>query len=195
MVEDMVSASGNWDWTRISPLLPLEVQDHIAVVQPPQCNLASTSGSIYGVRWASRFAIYYWLLWKDRCSVVLDSDNVPRDDILARGNRLVTECVNVLNSRLRNPTSDSLQAPQWSRPAQGWILQQTSHSLSENRLVASIRYWTDHNWKLVILHISRTCNMLADKLSAWGSLNSQQVETFSCPPLPLVAAVDTDKSS
>ncbi|KAK8548599.1 hypothetical protein V6N12_061510 [Hibiscus sabdariffa] len=34
-----------------------------------------------------------------------------------------------------------------------------------------------------------------DDLSAWGRLNSQQVEILPYPPSSLVAAVNTDKSS
>ncbi|KAK9019532.1 hypothetical protein V6N11_054050 [Hibiscus sabdariffa] len=63
------------------------------------------------------------------------------------------------------------------------ILQRTSHSLSGNNLIASIRYWTDHNWELVIRHIPRTCNMLADKLSTWGRLNSHEVVTLPNPQI------------
>ncbi|KAK8623953.1 hypothetical protein V6N13_065313 [Hibiscus sabdariffa] len=60
---------------------------------------------------------------------------------------------------------------------------------------SSIRYWTDLNWELVIRHIPRTCNLLADKLSAWGRLNSQEVVTLPSPPSSMVVDVETAKSS
>ncbi|KAK8547167.1 hypothetical protein V6N13_097886 [Hibiscus sabdariffa] len=126
-------------------------------------NLGCTAISVYGDQWESRFAIYCWLLWKDRCSAILDSYHTPREDVLSRGARLMHEC--------------------------------TSHSLSGNGLVASIRYWIDHNWELVIRHIPRTCNILADKLADWGRLNSQEVGTLANPPLSMVVDVETDKSS
>ncbi|KAK8982526.1 hypothetical protein V6N11_046446 [Hibiscus sabdariffa] len=40
-LQDMVSASGNWDWFRLAPLLPLEVLEQIAEVQPPQKSSAA----------------------------------------------------------------------------------------------------------------------------------------------------------
>ncbi|KAL4302962.1 hypothetical protein GQ457_10G024650 [Hibiscus cannabinus] len=86
-----------------------------------KCNLVSTSGPMYGERWKSRFAIYCWLLWKDRCSAVLDSGNIPREDILARGDRLVNECVNVFINNMRSSHSVNTDSLQWSRPAPGWI--------------------------------------------------------------------------
>ncbi|KAL4360714.1 hypothetical protein GQ457_04G022170 [Hibiscus cannabinus] len=41
MVADMVSVSDDWDWSRISPLLPPEIRDRIADVQPPQVGLGA----------------------------------------------------------------------------------------------------------------------------------------------------------
>ncbi|KAK8613541.1 hypothetical protein V6N13_101300 [Hibiscus sabdariffa] len=114
-----VTARGLWARV-IHPELLVEFL-HISFDVWLQCNLTSTYGSTYGDRWDSWFAIYCWLLWKDRCSVVLDSDHVPREDVLARGDRLVSECVSVLSSRLRNPTFDFIQPPQWSQPALGWV--------------------------------------------------------------------------
>ncbi|KAK8979996.1 hypothetical protein V6N11_061217 [Hibiscus sabdariffa] len=187
-----------------------------------QRNLGCTAISVYGDQWESRFAIYCWLLWKDRCSAILDSYHTPREDVLSRGARLMHECVRVLHTRLHNSTPKSMQSMKLSRPAPGWVKGnvdasvnttngqvaigginqeehgvwiQTSHSLSGNGLVASIRYWIDHNWELVIRHIPRTCNILADKLADWGRLNSQEVGTLANPPLSMVVDVETDKSS
>ncbi|KAK8563605.1 hypothetical protein V6N12_035750 [Hibiscus sabdariffa] len=51
-------------------------------------NLApATTDLIHGSRWKSRFAIYCWLLCKDRGSVILALDNTYREDIISRGNR------------------------------------------------------------------------------------------------------------
>ncbi|KAK8546570.1 hypothetical protein V6N12_027347 [Hibiscus sabdariffa] len=43
MVADMISTSGNWDWSRLPPLLPPDIRDQIAVVQPPQAWLGSNT--------------------------------------------------------------------------------------------------------------------------------------------------------
>ncbi|KAK8993536.1 hypothetical protein V6N11_033631 [Hibiscus sabdariffa] len=235
-----------------------------------KCNLVSTSGLMNGERWKSRFTIYCWLLWKDRCSAVLDSDNIPREDILARGNRLVHECVNVFINNMRRSPSVLTDSLQWSRPTPGWIrgnvdasvhtanglaviggvirdkngdwivgftrpvgrcsvllaelwalhdmlarawsfgfrrvvietdcleviwiLQRSSNSLSGNGLVASIWYWIDQNWELVVCHSPRTCNLFADRLATWGRLNSQEALTLLSPPSSLLAVVEADKS-
>ncbi|KAK8632154.1 hypothetical protein V6N13_028931 [Hibiscus sabdariffa] len=53
----------------------------------------SAAAPLYDTRWESRFAVFYWLLWKDHCSAVLNSDYSPKDDILFRDNRLVDECI------------------------------------------------------------------------------------------------------
>ncbi|KAK8515136.1 hypothetical protein V6N12_001295 [Hibiscus sabdariffa] len=79
--------------------------------------------------------------------------------------------------------------------ARGVWTRRTSHSLSGNGLVDSIRYWIDHNWELVIRHIPRTCNILADKLATWGRLNAHEVMNLASPPSSMVADVETGKSS
>ncbi|KAK9001350.1 hypothetical protein V6N11_083136 [Hibiscus sabdariffa] len=130
-----VTARGLWARV-IHPELLVEFL-HISFDVWLQCNLTSTYGSTYGDRWDSWFAIYCWLLWKDRCSVVLDSDHVPREDVLARGDRLVSECVSVLSSRLRNPTFDFIQPPQWSQPALGWVKGSTAEDLGAGHAEAA----------------------------------------------------------
>ncbi|KAK8991786.1 hypothetical protein V6N11_062778 [Hibiscus sabdariffa] len=324
MVADMVTDFGTWDWPRISPLLPPDIRDQIAAVQPPprnwigpdtpgwrwtgnrqfttssaysylsdlemstkdpiwkkvwalyqylndstgcdiyeastedmdhvlrHCDVArslwcrvllpdlleefmitpfdvwlrqnvslANVGLLYGDWWSARFVIYCWLLWKDRCSVVLASDRTSREDILPRGNRLLDECVQVSNSRPCHYVSTVILDQLWSHPAPGWvkgnvdatvhtgngqaaigdclevirILQWISHSLSGNGLHASIRKWTEQDWKLVIRHIPRTCNTLADKLSTWGRLNSQEIETFMNPHSPLISGLIMDQNS
>ncbi|KAL4281343.1 hypothetical protein GQ457_03G023890 [Hibiscus cannabinus] len=72
------------------------------------------------------------------------------------------------------------------------ILQRSSNSLS---VVASIRLWIVQNWELVVCYSSRICNLLADKLAAWGRLNSQDVLTLPSPPSSLLAVVEADKNS
>ncbi|KAL4308369.1 hypothetical protein GQ457_01G026590 [Hibiscus cannabinus] len=263
-----VTARGIW-----SRVIRLEL--FVAFLQIPfdewfKCNIVSTSGPMYGERWKSMFAIYCWLLSKDRCSAVLDSDNIPKEDILARGDRLVNECVNVFINNMRSSHSVNTESLQWSRPAPGWIkgnvdasvhtanglaaiggvirdengdwivgftrpvghcsvllvelwvlhdmlarawsfgfrrviietdfleviriLQRSLNSFSGNGLVASLRYWIDQNWELVVCHSPRTCNLLADRLATWGRLNSQDALTLSSPPSSLLVVVEADKS-
>ncbi|KAK8575301.1 hypothetical protein V6N12_062976 [Hibiscus sabdariffa] len=39
MVADMVNNDGEWDWQRLTPLLPKEKLEYIASIQPPRTNL------------------------------------------------------------------------------------------------------------------------------------------------------------
>ncbi|KAK8554229.1 hypothetical protein V6N12_031198 [Hibiscus sabdariffa] len=365
----MVSASGGWDWPRISPLLPPEVLDQIAAIQPPQGWLDSdtpgwrwtvsrqfTTASayafimdtdlssidpiwkkiwylpipqrvrtflwltlhdqnltnaeraarglwrrvlqpdflsdflhmpfdewlrnnisrsidtpLYGPRWEARFAVFYWLLWKDRCSAVLGSDYNPKDDILFRGNRLVDACIQGAANKFQVSHHEQPPTPHWCLPIPGWvkgnvdasvhtstgqaaiggllrddcgdwvvgftrpvgrcsvlvaelwtlhdmlhcawnrgfrkvliesdclevirILQQTSPSLSSTGLVASILCLTEYDWELVIRHVLRESNALADRLSKWGRIHSPETVILVHPPSTLNALVNAEKGS
>ncbi|KAK9012817.1 hypothetical protein V6N11_040850 [Hibiscus sabdariffa] len=48
--------------------------------------IGSLVAAARGVDWGMRFAIFCWLLWKVRCSTVLDGDYVERESMLDRGN-------------------------------------------------------------------------------------------------------------
>ncbi|KAK8628571.1 hypothetical protein V6N13_009158 [Hibiscus sabdariffa] len=133
----------------------------------------------YGPCWEARFAVFCWLLWKDRCSAVLGLDYNPKDDILFRGNRLVDECI--------QGAANKFQVIR--------ILQRTSPSLSSMGLVASILCLTEHNWELVIRHIPREGNALADSLSKWGRIHSPETVILDDPPSTLYALVNADKGS
>ncbi|KAL4283751.1 hypothetical protein GQ457_16G013400 [Hibiscus cannabinus] len=54
-------------------------------------------------------------------SVVLSSDPTSREDILARGNRLLDEYVQVSNSRPCHYVSTAIPDQLWSHPAPGWV--------------------------------------------------------------------------
>ncbi|KAK9037431.1 hypothetical protein V6N11_022342 [Hibiscus sabdariffa] len=171
----------------------------------------------YGPRWEARFAIFYWLLWKDRCSVVIGSDFNLKDDLLFRGNRLVEECFQGATNRLLVSRHEQASTPTWCLPIPGWvkgnvdasvntntdqaaievirILQRSSPSLSSTGLVASIQCLTERPWELVIRHVPRSGNALADKLSKWGRIHSPDSVLFDHPPSFLSAMVTADKGS
>ncbi|KAK8637446.1 hypothetical protein V6N13_064865 [Hibiscus sabdariffa] len=127
---------------------------------------------LYGPRWEARFAVFCWLLWKDRCSPVLGSDYNPKDDILFRGNRLVDECIQGAANKF-----------------------QTSPSLSSTGLVASILRLTEYDWELVIRHVPREGNALADMLSKWGRIRSPKNVILVHPPSTLNALVNAANGS
>ncbi|KAK9041072.1 hypothetical protein V6N11_016195 [Hibiscus sabdariffa] len=156
---------------------------------------------LYGPRWEARFAVFCWLLWKDRCSAVLGSDYNPKVDILFRGNRLVDECIQGAANKFQVSRHEQPPTPHWCLPIPGWvkeviqILQRTSPSLSSTGLVASILRLTEHNWELVIRHIPREGNALADSLSKWGRIHSPETVILDHPPSTLYALVNADKGS
>ncbi|KAK8676972.1 hypothetical protein V6N13_142529 [Hibiscus sabdariffa] len=102
----------------------------------------------------------------------LGSDYNPKDDILFRGNRLVDECIQGAANKF-----------------------QTSPSLSSTGLVASILRLTEYDWELVIRHVPRKGNALADRLSKWGRIHSPETVILVHPPLTLNALVNAEKGS
>ncbi|KAK9034590.1 hypothetical protein V6N11_050747 [Hibiscus sabdariffa] len=71
--------------------------------------------------WGMRFSVYCWLLWKRRCSLVLDVDFIERETVLDWSNRIIEDCKAVY-SPLRTATT-VVQRPVWSweGPPHGWV--------------------------------------------------------------------------
>ncbi|KAK8984899.1 hypothetical protein V6N11_064445 [Hibiscus sabdariffa] len=259
-------------WSRVVPPVFLSDFLHMPFDEWLRNNIGrSIDTPLYGPRWEARFAVFCWLLWKDRCSAVLGSDYSPKDDILFRGNRLVDECFQGVANKLMVSRHEQAPTPHWCLPTPGWvkgnmdaavntntgqaaiggllrddcgdwvvgftwpigrcsvlvaelwalydmlhcawdrgfrkvlietdclevirILQRTSPSLSNTGLVASIMRLTEHNWELVIRHVPRSGNALADRLSKWGHLYSPESVMLDYPPSFLYALVNTDKGS
>ncbi|KAK8498327.1 hypothetical protein V6N12_024990 [Hibiscus sabdariffa] len=56
-------------------------------------NLSCTDAWMGGrMEWGACFSVWCWLLWKFRCSRVLDEDFIEREGIYDRGCRLLVEC-------------------------------------------------------------------------------------------------------
>ncbi|KAK9002467.1 hypothetical protein V6N11_025145 [Hibiscus sabdariffa] len=71
--------------------------------------------------WAMEFSIYCWLLWKLRCSMVLDSDFVEHESVLDRGRRLILECKAEFAASTRVPAATSDSEQRWEGPQRGWV--------------------------------------------------------------------------
>ncbi|KAL4291930.1 hypothetical protein GQ457_14G018930 [Hibiscus cannabinus] len=67
------------------------------------------------------FAIYCWLLWKLRCSMVLDSSFVERGSVWDRGRWLLLECQAVNAAAVRGPDAGLSAEVRWTSPPSGWI--------------------------------------------------------------------------
>ncbi|KAK9017223.1 hypothetical protein V6N11_079705 [Hibiscus sabdariffa] len=65
--------------------------------------------------WGMRFAIWCWLLWKLRCSMIFDDDFSEREDLLHRGLRLITECERVFGMTVPARVTEVRTPVRWER--------------------------------------------------------------------------------
>ncbi|KAK9024640.1 hypothetical protein V6N11_004798 [Hibiscus sabdariffa] len=174
------------------------------------------------VDWPTRFPVLCWLLWKRRCSLLLDSEANYMDDILTRGNRLVEECSRAV-STVPQTTLRYVDQSRWTAPPQGCIklnvnavVSPTSHkagiggvfrdahgrwilgftrfvgALSHNSLVSSIKEMLVREWRVVVQHVSRASNKVADKLAARGRELGSKQTYFSSPPADVMDVVEEE---
>ncbi|KAK8488636.1 hypothetical protein V6N11_013843 [Hibiscus sabdariffa] len=174
----------------------------------------SAAAPLYDTRWESRFAVFYWLLWKDHCSAVLNSDYSPKDDILFRDNRLVDECIQGnVDASVRATTGQAAISGLLRDECGDWLVGFTrlvgrcSVSIAElwalhdmlicawSRGFRKVIIKTDCLEDLVIRHVPWDGNALEDRLSKWGRLHSQEAMTLAQPPSSLCALVSMDKES
>ncbi|KAK8997504.1 hypothetical protein V6N11_012063 [Hibiscus sabdariffa] len=81
----------------------------------------STSWGGSSSNWGMRFAIWCWLLWKLRCSMIFDDDFSEREDLLHRGLRLITECERVFGMTVPARVTEVRTPVRWCGPARGWV--------------------------------------------------------------------------
>ncbi|KAK9038062.1 hypothetical protein V6N11_022955 [Hibiscus sabdariffa] len=78
-------------------------------------NISGSLPAIIGrTDWDMEFAIYCWLLWKLRCSMVLDLSFVERESVWDRGRRLLVECQAVFAASVRGPAAGSSAETRWA---------------------------------------------------------------------------------
>ncbi|KAK8560817.1 hypothetical protein V6N13_026252 [Hibiscus sabdariffa] len=118
--------------------------------------------------WGMEFAIYCWLLWKLRCSMVLDPSFVERESVWERGRRLLVECQAVFAAAVRDPAALSISAKRWIGPQRGWIKGNVDAAVSIG---------------------DGSCNGVADKLAKHGQKASLQGLLFAVPPGPVALVV------
>ncbi|KAK8516544.1 hypothetical protein V6N12_038784 [Hibiscus sabdariffa] len=112
--------------------------------------------------WGMEFAIYCWLLWKLRCSMVLDPSFVERESVWDRGRRFLVECQAVFAASVRDPAALSISEKRWIRPQRDWIKGNVDAAVS--------------------IGDGRSCNGVADKLAKLGQQASLQGLRFVVPP-------------
>ncbi|KAK9024491.1 hypothetical protein V6N11_004651 [Hibiscus sabdariffa] len=68
-----------------------------------------------------RFSIFCWLLWKNRCSALFDTEHYVREGILDKGDRLILECNKVFSySKVYQPRP-GVREMFCKGPARDWV--------------------------------------------------------------------------
>ncbi|KAK8593229.1 hypothetical protein V6N12_045313 [Hibiscus sabdariffa] len=98
-VASFVSDSGSWDWDLLSQLLPHRGE----------------------AEWPVRFAVFCWLAWKRRCSLLLDANYVDRGDFITHGLALAANYLDGFKSDPPLRNSGCTSATMWSCPRIGWV--------------------------------------------------------------------------
>ncbi|KAK8617457.1 hypothetical protein V6N13_080373 [Hibiscus sabdariffa] len=70
--------------------------------------------------WSMRFSVYCWLLWKRRCSIVLDTDFIERESVLDWATRFIEDCNIAYNPLRTAPTVVQRPVRSWEGPPHGW---------------------------------------------------------------------------
>ncbi|KAK8568483.1 hypothetical protein V6N12_007032 [Hibiscus sabdariffa] len=197
MVMDMVTISGEWDWDRLSMLLPSDCLDRIAADNSEtgsQHEDILTRGNRLAAEYAHGFAPSTRQLSIGSVPPRSWSRPVPGftrsigvcyalvaelwavHDMLACAWRenfhqiiLETDCFEIIR-----------------------ILSHTSRALVSDGLVKVILEWTQREWKLVVRHVSRDCNHLADRIAASGRTTSRSGMVIADSPASLAALVEEE---
>ncbi|KAK8977930.1 hypothetical protein V6N11_059559 [Hibiscus sabdariffa] len=120
--------------------------------------------------WGVKFSIFCWLLWKLRCSMVLDGDFVERESVLNQGNCLMLECKAVFSASGLVPAATSHLEQRWEGPQSGWI----------KGNVDAMR-----SGQVRICHVCRSRNGVVDKLVSLGRHSMRYGRIFAVPPGPM----------
>ncbi|KAK8998476.1 hypothetical protein V6N11_083865 [Hibiscus sabdariffa] len=156
------------------------------------------------IQWNCRFAVYCWLLWKERCTTIFDPMAIVHDNLLVHGSRLAMEYTTTFTTIPRQLSPVTGHDSFWSRPPRGWVKGNIDASCS----VLAAELWVVHDmlaqawrlnfrqvdWKLVIRHVSRDRNHLTDKIAALRRSASKNGELLLNPPASLVTRVEDDIS-
>ncbi|KAK8584395.1 hypothetical protein V6N12_068639 [Hibiscus sabdariffa] len=140
-------------------------------------NLSCTDAWMCGrMEWGACFSVWCWLLWKFRCSRVLDEDFIEREGIYDRGCRLLVECESTFGVTVA-PVRELHRRQCWVGPARGWVKLNVDAA----------------DWVVFVRHVPRECNGVADSLAALGRDYGWQGSTFPAPPRGIVHRLDDER--
>ncbi|KAK8564185.1 hypothetical protein V6N12_036315 [Hibiscus sabdariffa] len=179
VLRSCVAAKGVWMRT-----IPPEVQDVLFTLTFHEwlcMNMFGVSFMSNDVEWSLRFAILCWLLWKRRCRLLLDSEVGVMDDILVHVNRLVKECSRL--ARTGKNVRVGRMIPSWVR------LSSSLEVLTRSALVVSIKRLLNKKLSVVMNHIGREDNRVANILASRGCSMDMSLLNFILPPTDVVRLV------
>ncbi|KAK8483378.1 hypothetical protein V6N11_025578 [Hibiscus sabdariffa] len=136
-----------------------------------------------------------WLLWKRRCRLLLEEDVGVLDDVLVTGNRLLMQTRDAF-TMLAGSNARSTVVRTWCWPQPGWVKMNVDASVSITEQTTGVggairddtgswrfgfaRFVAD--WDVVVRHISRDMNKVADSLAQRGRELGAGLSAFYLPP-------------
>ncbi|KAK8627424.1 hypothetical protein V6N13_135036 [Hibiscus sabdariffa] len=116
------------------------------------------------MKWGACFSVWCWLLWKFRCSRVLDEDFIEREGIYDRGCRLLVECESTFGVTVA-PVREMHRRQCWVGPARGWVK----------------------------LNVDAAVGVSDDRASVGGVIRGADGSTFPTPPWGIVHRLDDER--
>ncbi|KAK8485586.1 hypothetical protein V6N11_050458 [Hibiscus sabdariffa] len=164
---------------------------------------------IYTEGWSCRFAIFCWLLWKERCNTIFEPDRSHREDLLIRVNRLLDGCQHAFATTSR-PQLPGTVTQRWSRPPPGWVKANVDVlviSTAGSTSLGVVFRNEDGTWLYGFAHNIGYCSVLFAKLwalhdclsKAWvaalGRSSPREGLSLASPPVELALLVEEEKES
>ncbi|KAL4368559.1 hypothetical protein GQ457_05G007400 [Hibiscus cannabinus] len=121
--------------------------------------------------WPQVFAIFCWLLWKNRCCRIMGSDYMHYEELLARGNRLLDECIRTFSGSRNSERRGPLLI--WKRPASGWIkvnVDAAVNVLDQRAVVGGVYRDSDGEWRYGFSRNIGRCSVVLAEL--WAILEA-----------------------
>ncbi|KAL4304528.1 hypothetical protein GQ457_10G007360 [Hibiscus cannabinus] len=144
----------------------------------PQQRLHSLGGEFYQFReeelwpllgedWPQAFAIFCWLLWKNRCCRVMGSECMPREELLARGRRMLEECSRTFRGSRHTVRRGLLMS--WQRPPLEWVKVNVDAAVNvfdQRAVVGGVFRDSDGEWLFGFTQSIGSCSVLLAELWA-----------------------------
>ncbi|KAK8605081.1 hypothetical protein V6N13_082538 [Hibiscus sabdariffa] len=119
--------------------------------------------------WGEQFAVYLWMLWKDRCNRIFNDSYVPQFDFRKVSENLTFEYVKV-NTKVPNHAPKLRAMGGWDRPPEAWAIYDALHGRSAFllgcSLISMIEELINMNWFVQVQHVYRERNLVADRLAS-----------------------------